>query len=85
MERKMSDQLAKEFKYYIDHQDELAGRYDGKVIVIKNQEVIGEYDSKITALNETTKTHKIGTFLIQKCQPGRASYTQIFHSRVAFN
>lgn len=78
----MTSPLEEEFQYYIEHQDELVEKYGGKVIVIKNREVIGEYDSDLEAINETTKQHELGTFLVQKCEPGSDSYTQTFHSRV---
>jgi len=80
----MSDNLIKEFKYYVEQQDELVKKYKGKVIVIKNQKVIGFYDSEIEAIEKTQKQHKLGTFLVQKCEPGDNNYTMTFHSRVSF-
>jgi len=79
----MLELLKREFEYYIAHQDELVKQYNGKYIVIKNQQVIGVYDSQLKAIEETTKVHELGTFLVQKCEPGKESYTNIFHSRVA--
>jgi hypothetical protein len=78
----MVSPLEEEFQYYIEHQDELVEKYRGKVIVIKNREVIGEYDSDLEAINATIAHHELGTFLVQKCEPGSDSYTQTFHSRV---
>ena len=72
--------LEKEFQYYIDHQGELVEKYRGKVIVIKNEGVIGVYDSDIEAIEETSEKHEMGTFLVQKCEPGPNSYTQTLHS-----
>lgn len=80
----MDKQLEKEFKYYIKHQDELVEKYNGKYIVIKNCEVIGSYGSILEAVQETSQTHELGTFIVQKCEPGKESYTQTFHSRVSF-
>lgn len=74
--------LEKEFQYYIDNQDEIVKKYNGKYIVIKNNQVIGAYDTNIEAYDETTKTEELGTFLIQLCSPGNEAYTQTFHSRV---
>ena len=79
----MVDQLKQEFEYYLEHQAQLVRSHDGKVIVIKNNTVIGVYDSEFQALKETAKNHELGTFLIQKCAPGKESYTQTFH-RIAF-
>lgn len=77
--------LEKEFKYYLDHQDELLKKYNGRVIVIKGDEVIGDYNSEAEAYTESLKSHKLGTFLIQVCVPGSDTYTQTFHSRVVFS
>lgn len=67
--------LEKEFDYYIDHQDELVKKYNGKVIVIKDEKVIGVFDTNSEAVQKTFQTHELGTFLIQKCTPGTDSYT----------
>lgn len=80
----MEKALEKEFQYYIDHQDELVEKYGGKFVVIKGDEVLGAYDSEIEAIEETTKEHELGTFLVQKCEAGEENYTQTYHSRVAF-
>ena len=79
----MSEPLEKEFKYYIGHQNELVNRYRGKFIVIKGCTVIGAYDSDLEAIQETSKKEELGTFLVQKCEPGKNSYTQMYNSRVA--
>jgi len=79
------DMLDKEFKYYIDNQEELVKKYNGKFIVIKDNSVLGAYSSEAAAYNETLKNHKLGTFLIQLCLPGKESHTVTFHSRVVFN
>jgi hypothetical protein len=76
--------LSKEFQYYLDHQDELVKKYNGKFIVIKDCSVIGAYDDELEAINETQKKYKLGTFLVQKCEPGSEAYTQTYHSRVMF-
>ncbi len=38
--------LEKEFKYYLDNQEELIKKYIGRFIVIKGDEVIGDYTSE---------------------------------------
>jgi hypothetical protein len=76
--------LEKEFNYYLEHQEELVKKYNGKFLVIKDCNVIGAYDSELEAVEKTTKEHELGTFLVQKCEPGSESYTQTYHSRVAF-
>lgn len=80
----MQHPLEKEFRYYLDHQDELVKQYNGKFIVIKECTVIGAFGSEIEAVQVTSKQHEVGTFLVQRCEPGNTSYTQTYHSRVAF-
>lgn len=74
--------LEKEFAYYLHNQSDLVKKYKGKFIVIKDDKVIGAYDSHLDAYNTTVKTETLGTFLIQHCLPGKDSFTQTFHSRV---
>ena len=81
----MNNPLEKEFRFYIEHQDEMVEKYDGKIIVIKDGVVLGAYDDELAAITETRKTHELGTFLVQRVSPGSAAYSQTFHSRVAFS
>ena len=74
--------LKAEFDYYVENQDELVAKYRGKFLVIKNRTVIGTYSSDLEAITETIKTEPMGTFLVQKAEPGKQNYTQTFHSRV---
>lgn len=80
----MAKPLEKEFDFYLDHQDELVSKYNGKFVVIKDDQVLGAYDNEMEAIEKTSEEHKFGTFFVQKCEPGTESYTQTFHSRVAF-
>lgn len=77
--------LKTEFEYYKSHLDELVAKYEHKVIAIVGEEVQGVFDTELDAYQEMKKTYQVGTFLIQKCQPGESSYTQTFHSRVVFS
>jgi hypothetical protein len=74
--------LKKEFDFYLANQAEFVKTYLGKYIVLKDQKVIGVYDSNIEAYEQTEKEHALGTFLIQLVEPGVENYTQTFHSRV---
>ena len=72
--------LDKEFKYYLDHQDELVKSHYGRYIIIKDEKVLGDYGSEIEAiLHAKNDLHfQIGTFLIKHCMPGKENYTQFF-------
>lgn len=57
--------LEKEYDYFLNNKETLFANYFNRVIVIKDEEVIGDYDTKEEALRETVKEHELGTFLIQ--------------------
>ena len=80
----MANQLEIEFQHYLEHQDEFVEKYNGKFIVLKDRSVIGVFDSELEAVEGNSKEHELGTFLVQKCDPGTGSYTQTYHSRVLF-
>ena len=79
-----TDTLDKEFRFYLTNQDDMVAKYDGRVVVIKNREVLGAYASELAAYTETIKHHEEGTFLIQRVSEGEEAYTATFNSRVAF-
>ena len=76
--------LEQEFQYYLENQQTLVDKYNGKTLVIIGQEVVGIYDTEAEAYFKSIKKYKPGTFLVQVCSPGSDSYTQTFHSRVIF-
>lgn len=76
--------LTKEFQYYLDHQADLVKKYNGMFIVVKNCQIVGSYKTEAEAIEDSMKTMELGTFLVQKCEPGKKSYTQTYHSRVVF-
>jgi len=81
----MTPSLKDEFDFYLKNQEELVSKYKGRFVVIKNQEVIGNYHNQVEAINETSKNHELGTFIVQQCLPGSSNYTQTYHSRVVFS
>ena len=81
----MSIPLQEEFEFYLANQDDMVAKYDGKVIALKNKEILGVYDDELTAIAEIRQSHKLGTFLLQRVSKGDEAYTATFHSRVAFS
>ena len=82
--KEMPRPLQDEFDYYRAHQQELVQKFEGKYVVIKNDEVVGSFDNELEAVTETRKTHELGTFLVQLVTKGEEAYSQTFHSRVVF-
>jgi hypothetical protein len=77
--------LDTEFKYYLDNQNEILKSYNGKVVVIKDSNVVGAYESYQQAHLESIKKYKLGTFLLQLCTPGDEAYTiKNFHPEISF-
>lgn len=74
--------LEREYNYYLDNKEKLLKRYQNRVVVIKNEKILGDYDSKEKALKETAKKHELGTFLIQEISEEEINNVQRFHSRV---
>ena len=72
--------LREAFHFYLQHQDELVTQYDGKVIAIKDGEVLGAYDDDLTAVTETQKAQALGTFIVQRVSADPDDYTQTFNS-----
>lgn len=77
--------LDKQLQYYISNQTELVKKYKGKFLVIKDEAIVGVYDSEIEAYTESVKKYRLGTFLIQEAQTGDENYTQTFRTRVIFS
>ena len=54
--------IEQEFQYYKEHQKEFVDKYNGKVIVIVGDRVVGVYDNKLEAFEETKKVLKLERF-----------------------
>lgn len=72
-----------ELKYFISNQDDLVKKYRGKILVLKGKEVLGAYSSPMEAFVGAQKDHKLGTFMIQPCEPGPEAYTVTLASACA--
>jgi hypothetical protein len=75
----MQDQ---DFDYFIQNTEQFYKEYGPKYLAIKNQGIIGIYDTFTEALNETLKKEPLGTFLIQKCLKNRNDGIYRFQSNV---
>ncbi|PKL35840.1 MAG: hypothetical protein CVV44_20190 [Spirochaetae bacterium HGW-Spirochaetae-1] len=74
--------LDKEYSYFNEHRKEFVEKYKGKFIVIKDNDVLGVYDTIQDALTITTQKYPVGSFLVQECVPEEKTI-QHFHTRVA--
>lgn len=75
----------KNYEYFISHFDELYLKFPEKYIVIKNQSILGAYDSFNDAYTITISTEELGTFLIQECTKNtEKSINNFFSNNVVF-
>ena len=57
----------KEFLWYEQHEEELLRRYLGRYLVIKDENVLGDFSSRKIARQQTVPNHAPGTFIIHLC------------------
>jgi len=73
--------LKSEYKYYLEHKEELVREYNEQFIVLKGGKVIGSYPTREEAIETASKKHDLGTFLVQFVTEGEEQ-VQRFYSRV---
>lgn len=79
----MSARFEKELNFFIAHQEELVGKYRGKILVLVGEEVVGVHNTYLEAYNEARKRYEDGTFMLQLCIPGPEAYTvSVYSSQV---
>jgi len=74
----------KNYAYFTEHLDELIEKYSGKHIVIKDESIIGVYDTFKEAYDYTIKTEELGTFIIQQCVTEDEEMITFVSGNVAF-
>lgn len=70
----------KDLEWYIANQRELSEKYNGKILLIVNQKLIGAFDSMQEAYATAIKSYPLGTFTLQPCSPDPDSYTLTLYS-----
>ena|ERR1039458_3536817 len=76
------DALKKNLDWYIAHQEELAAKYNGRILLIVDQKLVNTFADFSEAYNEAVKTYQPGTFTLQPCSPEPESYTMMLYSPV---
>lgn len=70
----------KDLEWYIANQRELSEKYNGKILLIVNQNLIDAFDSMQEAYETAIKSYSLGTFTLQPCSPDSDSYTLTLYS-----
>ncbi len=71
----------REYLWYKAHEEELLEKSPGRYIVIKNEQVMGDFESRKAARLEALKLHKPGTFIIHHCVEEKASLAPRLYGR----
>jgi hypothetical protein len=74
------DSLKKNLDWYIANQKELAAKYNGKILLIVDQRLVGAFDDMAAAYTEASKSYAVGTFTLQPCSPDSDSYTLMLYA-----
>jgi hypothetical protein len=74
------DSLQKNLDWYIANQKDLAAKYNGKILLIVDQNLIKVFSDIGEAYAEASKSYAAGTFTLQPCSPDPESYTLMLYS-----
>jgi hypothetical protein len=74
------DPLKKNLDWYIANQQELAAKYNGKILLIVDQKLVEAFDSMDQAYTMAMKNYTPGSFTLQPCSPDADSYTLTLYS-----
>ena len=64
-----------DFDYYVEHQPELVKKYNGRYIVIVNQQVVGDYATLEDAFNVAREKYSVGHFFLHQVGDGAENYS----------
>jgi len=74
------DPLKRNLEWYIANQQELSAKYNGKILLIVDQKLVGAFDAMAEAYTTALKTYALGAFTLQPCSPDSDSYTLTLYS-----
>ena len=63
-----------DFVWFKNNLSVLFSKYGEKYLAIKNKQVLGSYDSYLDAVNITSKSEPVGSFIVQLCGPDESVY-----------
>jgi hypothetical protein len=74
----------KTFDFFTKNMPELYKKYGRTFIALKDENILGAYDTFNLALKNTLKTEKPGSFLIQECFENKEQGVYYFQNNVSF-
>lgn len=69
------------FNYYLQHQNELVEKYNGKYLIITKDGVVSAWNREddAAAYHDAKDRYGLGNFIMQLCTPGAEAYTYFNH------
>ena len=80
LENDVPSHLKKNLDWYITNQRELSTKYNGKILLIVDQELINAFDTMEKAFAFAMGNYQPGTFTLQPCSPETDSYMVMLYS-----
>ena len=65
----------KELAYFIKEQSRLVKKHEGKTLALKNEAVVGVYDTPLDAYLTVKENGQLGSVMLQVCSKGPSAYT----------
>lgn len=66
--------MSEDFAWFKEHYAEFQKKYGVAFLAIKDKEVLGVYGSYGEAVRKTSAKEKLGTFIVQECNPQYEAY-----------
>ena len=76
--------LEKEYTFYRNNMDAFNAKYPNRFIVIKDENVIGDYETIEQAMEAGLELFEPGTFLVHHCIPEEEQTMRFYSRRVNF-
>ena len=74
----------KELAFFIKNQDRLVEQFEGRVLVILGEKVVGDFPTALEAYLYARGEFEPGAFMIQPCEAGAGAYSATISSAAAW-
>ncbi len=70
----------KDYAWFLENYSELYNKYGVSYLVIKNQTVLGAFNSYAEGVKAMIGKEELGTFIVQNCNGAETAYTNFISS-----
>ena len=72
--------LSQDYEWFLKNYSTIFDQYGDTYVAIKNQKILGNYSSYAECVRSTSKSEKMGTFIVQHCNGNESGYTNYIAS-----